>query len=65
MTAISFVNVNYFIVGGVYGHLLEISALCSIKGQTEFTVCLVLENAVMKELFCRKREEITGMETNT
>ena len=49
----------------VDGHLLEISALCSIKCQTEFTVCLVSEIAVMRELFGRKGEEITGLETNT
>lgn len=47
------------------GHLLESSALFSIKGQTEFTVCLVFENAVMMELFGRKRQEATALEKNT
>ena len=47
------------------GHMLESSALFSIKSQTEFTVCLVFENAVTRKLFGRKREEVAGLETNT
>jgi hypothetical protein len=47
------------------GHLFESSALFSIKGQTEFTVRLVFENAVMRKLFGRMGEAVTGLETNT
>jgi len=47
------------------GHLLESSALFSVKGQAEFTVCLVFENAAMRKLFGRKGEEVTGLETRS
>ena len=44
---------------------MESGSLFSIKGQTENTVCLVFENVVMRMLFGRKREEVTGLVTNT